>query len=104
MDACAPPGSEASRPALGMLWGHSADPTVSPRLRALSGSSCIERKSDLWGELGRGLGAGMYDARLSGTLHPGCHFGMAQSFALSYSSSDFSFLACLFPGLLPLHV
>lgn len=33
----------------------------------------------------------MSAAQLSGTLHPGCHIGMAQSFALSCSSSVFFF-------------
>lgn len=55
----------------------------SPPPAAPSGS-----QSEPWMEA---LEAGMCEARLSGTLHPGCHFGVAQSFALSCSSSDFFF-------------
>lgn len=60
----------------------------SPPPAAPSGS-----QSEPWMEA---LEAGMCEARLSGTLHPGCHFGVAQSFALSCSSSDFFFFFGIF--------
>lgn len=48
------------------------EPSLSPA--APSGS-----QSGGW-KLGRGLGAGMCDAQLRGTLHPGCRTGMALLF------------------------
>lgn len=78
--AHASPGSEGGHPpAMGMLWGHSADTTLSLGLGAPF--------SVLW-KLGRDLGAGMCDGGWW-KAPPCCHSGKAQSLALSCSSSDF---------------
>lgn len=82
--------------ALGMLWGHSQVPQC-PRGSALSACSCTEWVSGQPMAAGRGLGAGVCGAH-SGDTASRAATRVAQSFALSCSSSKFSFWHVHFPA------